>query len=57
MVLTLVEVHLRHLAAHLVGDRPDRVEPRAIKRRPKPHRLLNQPRAQARAELLAGVSE
>ena len=31
--------------------RPDRVEPRAVKRRPKPHRLLNQPRAVARAAL------
>jgi hypothetical protein len=24
-----------------VGDRPDRYEPRAVKRRPKPHPLLN----------------
>jgi hypothetical protein len=37
-----------------VGDRPDRIEPRAIKRRPKPHKLLTKPRAEARAELLAG---
>jgi hypothetical protein len=29
------------------------VEPRAIKRRPKPHKLLNKPRREARAELLA----
>ncbi len=35
-----------------VGHRPNRVEPRAIKRRPKPHKLLNQPREEARAELL-----
>jgi hypothetical protein len=35
-----------------VQHRPDRVEPRAIKRRPKPHKLLNKPRAEARAELL-----
>jgi putative transposase len=54
VVRTLIDVHLRHIAQHRVGDRPDRVEPRAIKRRPKPHRLLQVPRAQARADLLAG---
>jgi hypothetical protein len=42
------------LAEQRVGDRPDRVEPRAIKRRPKPHKLLTKPRKEARAELLAG---
>jgi DDE family transposase len=57
VVLTLIEVHLEDLAGHEVGDRPDRVEPRAIKRRPKPHRLLQVPREQARAALLAGVEE
>jgi len=36
----------------LVGHRPNRVEPRAIKRRPKPHKLLNQPREEARAKLI-----
>jgi hypothetical protein len=35
-----------------VGHRPNRVEPRAIKRRPKPHKLLNQPRQEARAKLM-----
>ncbi len=53
----LVEVHLKHLSTHKVGHRPNRVEPRAVKRRPKPHKLLTKPRAQARAELLAGASE
>jgi hypothetical protein len=38
----------------LLGHRPDRVEPRAIKRRPKPHKLLNQPREEARAKLIGG---
>ena len=52
----LIQTNLRHLARHLVGDRPGRVEPRAIKRRPKPQRLLNQPRAQARAELLTDTA-
>lgn len=50
----MIAIHLRGLLAHRVGDRPDRVEPRAVKRRPKPHKLLTKPRAQARAELLAG---
>jgi hypothetical protein len=53
---TLIDTHLRHMAKQLVGDRPDRVEPRAIKRRPKPHKLLTKPRTQARAELLNGAS-
>lgn len=34
-----------------VGDRPGRVEPRAVKRRPKQYPLLTQPRAAARAEI------
>lgn len=33
--------------------RPGRAEPRAIKRRPKPHRLLTEPRSVARAAILA----
>src|SRR5438270_428346 len=39
------------LGAHPVGDRPDRVEPRARKRRPKPYPLLTQPRDEARTTL------
>jgi len=50
----LIDVHLSHLARHEVGNRPDRIEPRAIKRRPKEHALLTKPRAEARADLLAG---
>ena len=30
------------------GDRPDRYEPRAVKRRPKPHPLLQMPRKAAK---------
>jgi putative transposase len=56
-VLLLIEVHLGDLATHLVGDRPNRVEPRAVKRRPKSQRLLMQPRQQARAALLAGAEQ
>ncbi len=52
----LVQLELENFADHLVGNRPGRVEPRAVKRRPKPHDLLTKPRAQARAELLRAAS-
>jgi hypothetical protein len=32
------------VATHQVGHRPDRFEPRRVKRRPKPYKLLQQPR-------------
>jgi hypothetical protein len=38
-----------------VGGRPDRYEPRAVKRRPKPHPLLNMPRAEAKHLIKNGV--
>ena len=53
----IIEVQLHCLAQQLIGNRPNRVEPRAVKRRPKPHKLLTQPRAEARAQLLAGAAE
>lgn len=49
----LITAALANLAGYVIGRRPGRVEPRAIKRRPKPHDLLTKPRDQARAELLA----
>lgn len=52
----LVKAALANLPGHVIGHRPGRVEPRAVKRRPKPHDLLTKPRAQARAELLTGKS-
>lgn len=52
----LIELRLTHLASHPVGHRPNRIEPRAIKRRPTSHDLLTKPRAAARAELLTGCS-
>ena len=52
----LIDLRLRHMASHPVGHRPNRIEPRAIKRRPTSHDLLTQPRAAARAELLTGCS-
>ena len=42
-------------AAHRVGDRPGRVEPRRLKRRCDKYPMLHRPRAEARAELLDGV--
>lgn len=54
VVLALIAITHRHIANNKVGDRPNRVEPRKVKRRPKPHPLLTEPRDQARAKLLAG---
>jgi hypothetical protein len=48
----LFEGRLRAIASHRVGDRPGRAEPRATKRRAKPHRLLTVPRREARKLLL-----
>lgn len=45
---SVIDALLARLATEQVGDRPGRYEPRAIKRRPKPRALLNQPRAEAR---------
>jgi hypothetical protein len=47
----LYEWLLVMIGAHLVGDRPDRVEPRARKRRPKQYPLLTKPRDEARRKL------
>jgi hypothetical protein len=37
-----------------VGDRPDRCEPHAVKRRPKPYHLLTIPRAEAKKRIERG---
>ena len=39
------------IAQQRVGNRPGRIEPRAVKRRPKPYPLLTQPREIARAHV------
>ena len=50
--LTRMFAYLRGAIALLrLPHRPNRVEPRAVKRRPKPHRLLTEPRNVARAKL------
>lgn len=46
---------LRVVATYRVNDRPDRIEPRAVKRRPKKLVYLNEPRSVARARLLTGT--
>jgi hypothetical protein len=44
------------IATHRVADRPDRVEPRLRKRRPKHYGFLRKPRAETKRDLLKGVS-
>jgi len=54
---TLVIIaQLSSLTCPIVGNRPNRIEPRAVKRRPKPTRLLTMPRDAAREQLLHGVN-
>jgi hypothetical protein len=40
----LIRELLEVIARDQVPDRPDRIEPRAVKRRPKPYDRLNRPR-------------
>lgn len=51
---SIIDVMLRDIGKDLIGKRPNRVEPRAVKRRPKPHTLLTEPRQEAQAKLLNG---
>jgi putative transposase len=53
----LVTAQLQSLPDQIVGNRPNRVEPRAVKRRPKCQALLTKPRHEARAELLAASAK
>jgi hypothetical protein len=54
VVEALLEALWASVAAHRVGQRPNRVEPRAVKRRPKAHKLLRVPRPKARKRLEMG---
>jgi hypothetical protein len=47
----LISELLTLMAQRRVGQRPGRIEPRAVKRRPKPLPLLTQPRAVAREKI------
>ena len=57
LLAALAAAQFRLIASHHVGNRPNRVEPRAVKRRPKPLPLLREPRDQARARLCAGAAD
>jgi hypothetical protein len=50
--VTMYPLLLSWIAADIGPDRPHRVEPRAVKRRPKPHDLLPRPRNEMRKLLL-----
>jgi len=54
-ITLMISAQRASLACPIVGNRPDRIEPRAVKRRPKPMRLLNMPREAAREQLRCGV--
>lgn len=56
IIAILIEVQITSLNEQVVGKRPDRIEPRAVKRRPRWDKLLTKPRDEARADLLAGVN-
>jgi hypothetical protein len=47
---------LAAIARHRVGDRPDRHEPRKIKRRPKGYSRMLASRAEERARLAGGAN-
>jgi hypothetical protein len=49
----VAKVMLKILRKQKVGHRPGRCEPRAVKARPKPHKLLTEPRKEARAKLIS----
>jgi hypothetical protein len=53
----LYEQLLRAIAAHRVGDRPDRFEPRMAKRGPRRFDCLTRPRAEIKRRMLKQVSE
>jgi len=53
----LRDILLRAVARRRVGSRPDRYEPRAVKRRPKAMPLLTVPRDKARRRLARGTAE
>jgi hypothetical protein len=45
------------ISAHRVANRPDRFEPRKKKQRRMPYDLLMKPRAEAKLDILKGVSK
>ena len=53
---SLVKLRITHLASHRVGNRSNRIEPRATKRRARIWNWLTQPHAAEHANLMAGCS-
>ncbi len=45
------------IATHRVADRPDRFEPRRVKRRPKRYDRLMKSRQEAKRDILNGISQ
>ena len=54
-IALMIATQIESLTSQIVGKRPNRFEPRAVKRRPKPIRLLNITRNEAREQLRHGV--
>lgn len=54
-VVVMITAQIKGLTTPIVGHRPNRVEPRAVKRRPKPIRFLTMMRDKARKLLLRGI--
>ena len=52
----LIELRLTNSASHRVGNRPNRIESHAIKRRARAYDWLTKPRTTARARLVMGCS-
>ena len=48
---------LTAIVTHRVGDRPDRIEPRRIKRRHKHYVPLSVPREEAKRQIMKGLSK
>jgi len=50
----LIQLLHESIADYIVPERPDRSEPRAVKRRPKPYQLLTTPRHEMKVTLHRG---
>jgi len=50
-VTAICEALVRCIAAHVVGNRPDRYEPRVRKRRPKEYAYMTKPRAEYKRQM------
>ncbi len=47
----LIQLLLESIAGNIISERPDRSEPRAVERRPKPYRRLTVPRREMAEKL------